>query len=375
VSKLVSTIALAGILAALSPLGARAQNSILSPPDVTIDLSVLNDIGGTRTAPHNRIALHRLRGAPQTLSREQEGADEGAAPPSRAESRKQQARSREEGASEGAAPTSGTESRKPRKMANAKSAPKLRPPSADNTVEKSSLAADKSSTGEASASPSSAAAPAPAQTAGKTPTPLMESKPGQTAPASRSTSAETPQPGTASGSPTSKSAEMTGDNSPGAEQNPAPATQPYAPPAETSSQTKIAAATPPPPPPPPPKAPTKPATLEPGTPPQSGIVAPIRIGFPAGTADLDADAKRELDGVAESLSTDEQRRVQLIAYASGTSEEANQARRLSLSRALNVRAYLIDRGVRNTRMDVRALGNRPEAGQPEDRVDILFVEK
>jgi len=45
-------------------------------------------------------------------------------------------------------------------------------------------------------------------------------------------------------------------------------------------------------------------------------------------------------------------------------------RRLSLSRALAVRAFLIDQGVRSTRLDVRALGDKTGDG-PADRVDIV----
>lgn len=134
-------------------------------------------------------------------------------------------------------------------------------------------------------------------------------------------------------------------------------------------KSQIAAVTPPPssPPSPPATERPKPAALERtagGTP---------RIEFAAGTADLTQSARTELDAIAKSLNADPEKRVQLVAYASGGNDEANQARRLSLSRALNVRAYLIDHGVRNTRMDVRALGNRSEANKPADRVDVLFV--
>lgn len=105
------------------------------------------------------------------------------------------------------------------------------------------------------------------------------------------------------------------------------------------------------------------------------VVSPVHVDFAAGTASLTPEAKHELDAVAKSLENDNHRRIQLVAYAIGTDDDANEARRLSLSRALNVRAYLIDRGVRNTRMDVRALGNRPDHGKPVDRVDILFLGK
>ena len=62
-------------------------------------------------------------------------------------------------------------------------------------------------------------------------------------------------------------------------------------------------------------------------------------------------------------------RAQIIAYAAGTSDTASQARRLSLSRALAVRAYMIEKGIASTRLDVRALGYQVEGGSP-DRVDI-----
>jgi hypothetical protein len=65
-------------------------------------------------------------------------------------------------------------------------------------------------------------------------------------------------------------------------------------------------------------------------------------------------------------------RAQIIAYAAGTADSASQARRLSLSRALAVRAYLIERGVASTRLDVRALGHQTDGGSP-DRVDIAFA--
>ena len=64
--------------------------------------------------------------------------------------------------------------------------------------------------------------------------------------------------------------------------------------------------------------------------------------------------------------------MRLVAYAEGDDSEASKARRLSLSRALAVRGYLIKQGIRSTRMDVRALGNKVEGG-PGDRVDVVVV--
>jgi len=38
-----------------------------------------------------------------------------------------------------------------------------------------------------------------------------------------------------------------------------------------------------------------------------------------------------------------------------------------------VRAYLIEKGVRSLRMDVRALGNRSDKGPAKDEVDLQLV--
>ena len=67
-------------------------------------------------------------------------------------------------------------------------------------------------------------------------------------------------------------------------------------------------------------------------------------------------------------------RVQLLAFASAGERSEAKARRLSLSRALEVRSYLISKGIASTRMDVRALGNQSSSGSP-DRVDMTLVNR
>ena len=99
-----------------------------------------------------------------------------------------------------------------------------------------------------------------------------------------------------------------------------------------------------------------------------------RILFETGSPDLSDAAKSTLDALAASLNADDSLRIQLQAFASGTDETAPEARRLSLKRALNVRAHLVERNVRNTRMDVRALGIKSTGG-PADRVDAVVVQK
>jgi outer membrane protein OmpA-like peptidoglycan-associated protein len=97
------------------------------------------------------------------------------------------------------------------------------------------------------------------------------------------------------------------------------------------------------------------------------------IKFAAGVTDLPPGPQAALDTVATRLLADDSLRVQVIAHASGTADEAMEARRVSLARAVAVRAYLIDKGVRSLRIDVRALGNRADEGPVNDEVDLMVV--
>jgi outer membrane protein OmpA-like peptidoglycan-associated protein len=97
-----------------------------------------------------------------------------------------------------------------------------------------------------------------------------------------------------------------------------------------------------------------------------------RIGFSAGSAKLNSDASAHLQDVSASLKKNGALRIQLLAYAGAKDGSASQARRLSLSRALAARSYLIEKGIRSTSIDVRALGNRSGNG-PTDRIDIIVT--
>lgn len=102
----------------------------------------------------------------------------------------------------------------------------------------------------------------------------------------------------------------------------------------------------------------------------AGIPGDLRLEFAGESAELDAAMRDRLLELARQLRGDESLRVQLMAYAAGEGGDASRARRLSLSRALAVRSFLLDQGVRSTRMDVRALGHNVPDGPP-DRVDIV----
>ena len=120
---------------------------------------------------------------------------------------------------------------------------------------------------------------------------------------------------------------------------------------------------------------SKPQTAAlPPSPSKVGAGGSLRLKFGAGSAKLNADATRKLKSVAEAMSEDAKLRLQLLAYAGGSSQGASRARRLSLSRALSARSFLIGAGVRSTRIDVRALGNKSDGGPP-DRIDVIVTKR
>ena len=97
------------------------------------------------------------------------------------------------------------------------------------------------------------------------------------------------------------------------------------------------------------------------------------IRFASGATELQGDASSVLNGLAQRLKAAPADRVSLVAYASGDADQAIEARRVSLARAVVVRAYLIQHGVASTQIDVRALGNRVTDGGSADRVDLVTI--
>jgi outer membrane protein OmpA-like peptidoglycan-associated protein len=110
----------------------------------------------------------------------------------------------------------------------------------------------------------------------------------------------------------------------------------------------------------------------PGAP--KGAEQGIEILFTAGTSDLSSDAKAALDKLAENMKGNEKSRLQLLAYAYEEQASPSKSRRLSLSRALAVRSHLISKGIRSTRIDVRALGDQVPGGEP-NRVDLKITDR
>ena len=64
--------------------------------------------------------------------------------------------------------------------------------------------------------------------------------------------------------------------------------------------------------------------------------------------------------------------IQLRSYAASTDGSDSSSRRVALGRAIDVRKYLMDRNIRPTRVEVRALGDQTDR-LPLDRIDVVFV--
>lgn len=161
---------------------------------------------------------------------------------------------------------------------------------------------------------------------------------------------------------------------------PPPSAMPEPAKAVATEPTQLAAKTPPPPPPA--AAPEMKSAPEPVAPPAAEVASttPITstpskpgdsllIPFDANDAKLPAELKTHLADLADGIREDKDIRLQLMAYAGGDSISAGKARRMSLSRALSVRSFLIENGIRSTRIDVRALGNKTTT-DPINRVDV-----
>lgn len=99
----------------------------------------------------------------------------------------------------------------------------------------------------------------------------------------------------------------------------------------------------------------------------------LSVIFAADSARLPDGARAPLDHLAQRMGRDDGLGLQLLAYAEGDDSGVSKARRLSLSRALEVRKFLMEQGVRSTRIEVRALGNKGDGGGPADRVDAVLV--
>ncbi len=222
-----------------------------------------------------------------------------------------------------------------------------------------------------------AAAPAPPP-APKAPEPQIAAQPEPSLPEPSKAVEAPPPPSTLAAELTQKPAPAEPRQEPAAVATvepaapPEPVVQPAVPPPAPAAAAPPPAEAEPEPPPAPAESLTAGPVVEPQTaalPPAAALAEQIRVLFQDGSAELSDDTKRRLSAVATALQENTTLRIQILAYAKASSDGTSPARRLSLSRAIAVRTYLIEQGVRSTRMDVRALGDEIGDG-PADRVDI-----
>lgn len=95
----------------------------------------------------------------------------------------------------------------------------------------------------------------------------------------------------------------------------------------------------------------------------------IRITFGTGRADLSPATADTIAKFAAGLVDQGTTSLNVFAYAPGNSDDPSTPRRLSLQRALAVRAVLMKAGLPSARIYPRALG--PLGGDQPDRVDIV----
>lgn len=107
--------------------------------------------------------------------------------------------------------------------------------------------------------------------------------------------------------------------------------------------------------------------------PASGALDQFSVSFESGVSELDADQKKILDqNVIPSMKKFPNGRLEILAFASSTDGSQSSSRRISLSRALSARSYLLEKGIQPTRIDVRALSDNTQEN-PVDRMDLHFL--
>ncbi len=99
----------------------------------------------------------------------------------------------------------------------------------------------------------------------------------------------------------------------------------------------------------------------------------ISLEFKKDLSELQPDQKRIIDtDILPKLAANKETRLQILAYASPSKEGQSSARRVSLSRGLALRSYMLEKGIVPSRMDIRALGENTNE-KPVDRVDLVLV--
>lgn len=101
------------------------------------------------------------------------------------------------------------------------------------------------------------------------------------------------------------------------------------------------------------------------TPPAPKGTPAATVLFGSQSAEISGPGRAELDRIVKTMAGS--RQIELRAYARGV--DANDARKVSLARALAVRSYLIDQGLK-ARIEVGAFTSEGTSGGAE-RVEVF----
>ena len=143
-----------------------------------------------------------------------------------------------------------------------------------------------------------------------------------------------------------------------------PVIAPAAPPKAVLPPFEPTVPTRPSPPPPVPVVPDAPDTV-------SAIPGGTRVTFGAGRSDLNPAAVDALRELARTAKADPAATLEIDAWAAGTPDDPSTPRRLSLARALAVRAVLISEGIASPRIHPRALGI--DTSDTPDRAEVTRI--
>ena len=101
---------------------------------------------------------------------------------------------------------------------------------------------------------------------------------------------------------------------------------------------------------------------------ESGCVGVVL--FAPDSSVISFDAEKELEKIYRFLLKNPDVNLRLQSYASLIDETGHKARRLSLSRALAMRSYFVEKGIHSTRIELRPLGYKEDVS-PLDKVEVI----
>lgn len=106
--------------------------------------------------------------------------------------------------------------------------------------------------------------------------------------------------------------------------------------------------------------------------PKAAAAADVTLEFDRTSESLSPAARAALQKVIAQMNADENAKLQVRAFATGEDGSKSAARSKSLTRATEVRSFLMDNGIKPTRIIVRAMGQETDR-KPLDRIDLIFL--